>query len=129
MVFCLTQKNPNKEGQTINPLYPNFLVYIREDGTVRYNFTNSKKILEILQLICRGEKEAFNELCDLFNTETQDGKDMKTYENLLSKACDEVVRMFKKREALRLTQSRDALIGKKANSLRDFNLITWFVIK
>ncbi len=129
VVFCLTQKIENKDGQTVNPLYPYFLVYIREDGTVRYNFTNSKKILEILQLICRNEKEAFNALCDLFNMETQDGKDMKVYENLLSKASDEVVRMFKKREAFRLTQSRDAVIVKKANNLRDFNLVTWFVIK
>ena len=129
MVFCLTQKIENKDGQTVNPLYPYFLVYIRDDGTVRYNFTNSKKILEILQLICRNEKEAFDTLCDLFNRETQDGKDMKVYENLLSKASDEVVRMFKKREAFRLTQSRDAVIVKKANNLRDFNLVTWFVIK
>lgn len=129
VIFCLTQKNSNKDGQTINPLYPYFLVYIRKDGVVRYNFTNSKKILEILQLICRGEKEPFNELCDMFNDETQDGKDMKVYENQLIKAADEVVKMFKKREALRLTQSRDAVIVKKANNLQDFNLITWFVIK
>lgn len=129
VIFCLTQKNSNKDGQTINPLYPYFLVYIRKDGVVRYNFTNSKKILEILQLICRGEKEPFNELCDMFNDETQDGKDMKVYENQLIKAADEVVKMFKKREALRLTQSRDAIIVKKANNLQDFNLITWFVIK
>ena len=93
--------------------------------------------LEILQLICRNEKEVFNALCDLFNSETQDGKDMKVYENLLSRASDEVVRMFKKqftkmfkkREAFRLTQSRDAVIVKKANNLRDFNLVSWFVIK
>ena len=75
--------------------------------------------------------ELFQSICKVNNLlyKTKDGKDMKVYENLLSKATDEVVRMFKKREAFRLTQSRDAVIVKKANNLLDFNLVTWFVIK
>ncbi|MBT9543805.1 MAG: hypothetical protein IV090_00300 [Candidatus Sericytochromatia bacterium] len=46
------------EGQAVievNPLSPYFLVYIRDDGTVRYNFTHAKQILEIFRVLARAK--------------------------------------------------------------------------
>ena len=37
VIYCLRQKNELKEGTQINPLNPYFLVYVYDDGTVKYN--------------------------------------------------------------------------------------------
>lgn len=37
VVFCLKQKGETDGTEEVNPLQPFFLVYIRNDGTVRYN--------------------------------------------------------------------------------------------
>lgn len=47
VIFCLRQKGDCDGNEEVNPLNPYFLVYIREDGTVRYNYTHAKQVLEI----------------------------------------------------------------------------------
>lgn len=41
VVFCLKQKGDIEGNEQINPLQPYFLVYIRDDGQVRFNYQNS----------------------------------------------------------------------------------------
>jgi len=84
VVFCLKQKGDTDGNEEVNPLQPYFLVYIRDDGQVRFNYTNAKQILEIYRLMCSGKSQAFEELCEIFNTETKQGEDMQKYSN----ACD-----------------------------------------
>ena len=57
VIFCLRQKGDSDGNEKINPLQPYFLVYIRDDGTVRYNYTNAKQILEIYRLVCQRRTE------------------------------------------------------------------------
>lgn len=132
VVFCLKQKGNTEGNETVNPLQPYFLVYIRDDGTVRFNYTNAKHILEIYRLLCQGQKEAFEELCKIFNTETNQGHDMEKYTDLLKKSIDEISRVFKKRNNIQITMDRGALIlpkEKQLNNMDDFELVTWLVIK
>ena len=129
VIFCLQEKLEAEKGKTVNTIYPYFLVYIRSDGMVRYNFASSKKILEMLQFLCKDKNKPFDALCDLFDKETKGCTDMSVYNVLLSKAAEEIMKAFRKKETLRLTTSRDAVIVKKASAVRDFNLVTWFVIK
>src|SRR5665648_56252 len=42
VIYCLAQKGESEGNEEVNPLNPYFLVYIRDDGTVRYNYTNAK---------------------------------------------------------------------------------------
>ncbi len=56
VIFCLSLKENSlklADFNEYNQLNPFFLVYVRDDGTVRYNFTNSKRILEIFRTLCR----------------------------------------------------------------------------
>jgi superfamily II DNA or RNA helicase len=132
VVYCLKQKGDTEGNEVVNPLQPYFLVYVREDGTVRFNYTNAKQILEIFRLMCQGKKEPFYNLCDLFNEETQQGSDMSKYSELLKKSIDEISAVFKKRASGKLTTDRGALLipsSKQINDTDDFELITWLVIK
>jgi hypothetical protein len=133
VIFCLRQKNVNEECEKVNPLNPYFLVYIRNDGDVRFNYTSSKSILEIYRLLCTGESAPYEKLCDLFNKETNNGEDMSKYTALIEKAVTEIMASFKKRSAAKLmTGGRGARLvakDKQVSAISDFELVTWLIIK
>ena len=132
-MYCLKQKGNTEGNEEVNPLQPYFLVYIRDDGQVRFNYTNAKHILEIYRLMCAGKSQPFEELCDLFNTETHQGEEMKQYTELLKKAIDEISSVFNKRSNQQITgNNRGALLipkSKRINEADNFELVTWLVIK
>ena len=132
VLYCLKQKGDTDGNETVNPLQPYFLVYIREDGVVRFNYTNAKSILEIYRLLCSGIKQAYATLCELFNDETGNGENMQQYTDLLKQAVDEISRIFKKRNNQKLTMDRGALLipqSKQVHEINNFELVTWLVIK
>ena len=132
VLYCLKQKGNTEGNEEVNPLHPYFLVYIREDGTVRFNYINAKSILEIYRLLCSGVKQAYEKLCELFNDETGCGENMHQYAELLKKAVDEISRVFKKRNNQKLTMDRGAMLipqSRQIHETNNFELITWLVIK
>ncbi|KIE17757.1 ATP-dependent helicase [Smithella sp. SC_K08D17] len=131
-IYCLRQKGKTDGNEEINPLQPYFLVYIRDDGTVRFNYTNAKQILEIYRLLCQGQTEPYHALCEIFNTETEHGQKMDKYADLLKKAVEEISRVFKKRGTQKLLSDRSALIipkSKQISEMDNFELITWLVLR
>jgi hypothetical protein len=132
VIYCLAQKKPDGENEKINPLNPYFLVYIRDDGTVRYTYIHSKHILEMFRLLCKDKKVPQDFLCSLFNKETQNGTDMSKYTDLIKRAAEETLRVFKRKEGAALTTDRGGLLipdEKKVSAMEDFELVTWLVIK
>lgn len=132
VIFCLKQKGQNDGNEAVNPLNPYFLVYVRSDGTVRFNYTHARQILEIYRLLCQGRKTPYEICCELFNEETQNGADMTGYTTLLKKAVDEIIRMFKKKGSQKLTSDRGALLipsAKQIYNMGNFELVTWLIIK
>lgn len=133
VVFCLKQKGDTDGNQEVNPLQPYFLVYIRDDGQVRFNYTSAKQILEIYRLMCSGKSKAFEELCEIFNAETKQGEDMQKYSEFLAKAIDEISRIFNKRSNQKITgNDRGALLipkSKRISETNNFELVTWLIIK
>lgn len=132
VIFCLRQSDSADGLEQVNPLQPYFLVYIRDDGEVRYNFTHAKQILTLFQALCMGRPDPYEALCDAFDRATGDGSDMSRYDDLLSKAVDAVVSHFRKRDLRNLFKGRGGKLvqqDKRASKLDDFDLITWLVIK
>jgi SNF2 family DNA or RNA helicase len=131
VIYCLRQTGDTSGNETVNPLQPFFLVYVWDDGTVRYNFAQPKQILEIFRLLCAGKTTPYEQLCNLFDNETKDGSDMSRYSSLLSKAVESIANTFKRRAVAGLLASRSGLLSdasKQASSTSDFDLITWLVI-
>jgi SNF2 family DNA or RNA helicase len=134
VVFCLRHKNPpqEKRSSNVNPLGRYYLLYIREDGTVRFTFTQAKNILTMFQKLSVGKAAPYQILCDLFDRETENGSKMEPYSDLLAKAINAIVQTFKKRTAAGLQSGRDFVIPdreEQATDASDFELITWLVIK
>jgi hypothetical protein len=130
VIFCLKQKGTEK-SDTVNPTQPYYLVYIQDDGVVRYNFTSPKQILEIIRAFCSGKDAPYEGLCRLFNEQTKNGEDMTAYNDLLKKAVTAIEGLFRKRTAGKLLESRSAVLPgleQQVTEQTDFELITWLVI-
>src|SRR6476469_3770165 len=132
VIFCLKQKGDCLDNKTVNPLQPYFLVYVRENKEVRLTFAQPKQILEIYQLLCAGCTVPYEELCNLFDRQTNNGFDMSLYNDLLQRAVDSIAGIYNKRLIGHLLSSRSAVLVEQAHQVKatsDFELITWLVIK
>jgi len=134
VIFCLKHKHDSNEKRSskVNPLGRYYLLYIRDDGTVRFTFTHSKKILTMFQKLCTGKNIPLQELCDFFDRETENGENMEKYSVLLTKAVKTIASTFRNRAAAGLQAGRDFIIPdkqKQASENSDFDLVTWLVIK
>lgn len=132
VIFCLRQKGPGQDLDTINPLQPYFLVYVRDDQTIRYTFAQPKQILDIYRRLCADQPRPHEELCNLFDRETNNGQNMQTYSGLLAGAMKSIERTFKKRAAAQLQSGRGGLLptrDEQVHAQTDFELITWLVIR
>jgi len=135
VIFCLKHKNSDikmEEYEKYNPLQPYFLVYVRDDKNVRLSYTNAKQILEIYRLLCVGKEKAYEELCELFNQETDNGRKMNNYSELLEKAVNNIKNVLDKQNYQKITEQRNPLLipqNKKINGINDFELVTWLIIK
>ena len=131
VVFCLKQKEESNENKQINPTHPYFLVYIREDGEVRFTFSQPKQILEMYRRLCAEAENLYDVLCTLFDRLTNNGADMTLHSDLLQKAVASLSHTYDKRVIGNLLSGRGGVLPAQAEHIRqttDFELITWLVI-
>lgn len=125
-------KNINKEVNIDNQnrLHPFYMVYINDNSEVICNHLAPKTMLDLMRLLCRGEKEPDQELCRIFNAETKDGKNMKKYSELLQNAVASIIEVKEQNDIDSLfgSGSTTALLS-NVRGLDDFELICFIVIK
>lgn len=132
VIYCLRQMGDTAGNETVNPLQPYFMVYVWDDGNVRYSFAHPKQILEIYRILCATKAVPYEKLCELFDDETANGSNMLQYNELLQKAVASIAQTFRKRVVSSLLTSRGGVIAdsdKQVSATTDFELITWLVIK
>lgn len=132
VIFCFRQINHSHDLKDVNPLNPHFLIYIRDDGTVRYRYIQAKQILEVYRLLCVGVTAPYSDLCELFNRETNNGDNLEPYSEMLSKAIKDIQNSFTNRAHQQILSNRSAvLVPAKKNPTSDnsLELITWLIIK
>jgi len=100
------------------------------------NFCKASDFSEISEnakaIIKPGVNKPYEELCDIFNNETDNGSQMDKFSKLLKTAIAEINFVFKKKLKIGLTRDRGALLipkTKQADKTDHFELITWLVIK
>ncbi|MDA8001272.1 MAG: ATP-dependent helicase, partial [Alphaproteobacteria bacterium] len=131
VIFCLRHRNPPQAAGAHNPLRDYYLVYVRDDGDVRYNYMHAKQILQLFGGLAREQSKPLQPLCDSFDRETDNGREMGKYNELLDKVFAAVSRQFERQEAGTLAL-RDGILSKSGERPRDagdFELVTWLVIK
>ena len=130
VIFLLRQVSGTTENLEKNPLSPYYLVYIGEDGQVKFSYIKSKKLLDYYKKLCLGKKEVLYDLVKEFNFETDNGKDMSKYSELLVETIEDII--GKKQETGRSTifqPGGTAVVKKDIDGLEEFELITFLIIR
>ena len=124
---------PIREAARVNPMEPYFLVYIRDNGEVRYGFPQAKQVLDSWRALSLGQP-VHEQLCQLFDEETNDGAQMETYDALLKGAVKAVSAAFQKRNQnqISLQAGRGGQLVSAAHAVSqttDYDLVSWCIIK
>ena len=141
-IFCLRHRknhianvdtsNQPEETSKVNPLAPYYLIYIHDDGNVRFGFVQPKETMRLFRELAAGEATALEKLCELFDRRTDDGSRMDNYDRLIQKSLASIERTFTRRIAATLLSSRAAILPTSqetptANS-DDFDLVSWLLV-
>lgn len=130
LVFILKNINNSVNIDNQNRIHPFYMVYIGIDGEVICDYLNPKKMLDDIRLLCRGKKEPIKELCQRFNEETDNGKDMTEMSELLSEAINSIIDCKEESDidSLFSAGGTSALMS-AVSGLDDFELICFLVVK
>lgn len=130
VIFVLKNVNNSVNIDNQNRIHPFYMVYIGMDGEIICDYLNPKQLLDDIRLLCRGKKEPIVGLCQTFNEETNDGKDMQEISNLLRETIHSIIDTKEESDinSLFTAGGTSALIS-VVSGLDDFELISFLVVK
>ncbi len=130
VIFALRNIHDSVNVNQQNRLHPFYLVYIDKSGEVIADHTEVKRLLDLTRAACKNHKEPINHICKLFNQETDDGRDMGAYSDLLSSSIRSMIEVKEEKDidSLFAGGKTTALVNTIAG-LEDFELIAFLVIQ
>jgi superfamily II DNA or RNA helicase len=132
-IFCLRRRGePDPGSAQVAPLDPFYLVYVRDDGSVRHGFAQPKTVLSAFQALCVGRSAPVEALCDAFDRETDQGARMDRYSDLVGAAVRSVIGDYGARALSALTGVRGGRLADQAAQPAnggDYELVTWLVVR
>ncbi len=133
VVFCLKVEDAQVKAIDQNYLHPYFLVYVKKrEKTIHYHFTEAHQILTIFRDLCLGKTEIYEDFCNKFDEETQQGIKMDIYNELLKVALASFETESVKKASLSILQSRKGRLLSQEETPSEktqFSLITWLIIQ
>lgn len=130
VVFVLKNVHNEVNINDRNRLHPYYLVYLDEDGVTLHSHLCPKDILDAMRQLCRGQMQPDKALCRAFNAETDDGRKMQKYSDLLEDAVLSIVdaKADSDLDSLFRAGGTTALLD-KVSGLDDFELICFVVVR
>lgn len=130
VIFVLKNINKSVNIDNQNRIHPFYMIYIGMDGEIICDYLNPKKLLDDVRLLCRGKSEPVAELCRKFNAETNDGRDMAEFSELLNEAINSIIDTKEESDidSLFSAGGTSALMS-DISGLDDFELICFLVVK
>ena len=130
IVFVLKNINDSVNIDRQNRLHPFYMVYISDGGSIVCDHLSPKRMLDLMRLECRGHDSPYKELCNRFNSETRNGKDMARVSDLLSRSIDSVIEKKNQSDLDSfLSGGEMSFGGPRIKGLEDFELICFLVIR
>ncbi|WP_026143413.1 helicase-related protein [Xanthomonas sacchari] len=134
VIFTLRNRNagvnPPAHLPQHNRLHPYYLVYINREGEVVHDYTEVKRLLDLVRLCCKGRAAPIAEVCQRFNRATADGRKMQPYSELLNKAIRSMIEVKEEKDLDSLfTGGKTTALTHTINGLDDFELIAFLVIQ
>ena len=129
VIFILKNNTSNQILEKVNRLHPYYLIYINENGEINLNYLESKKILDLMRLLCKGVSEPVYDLCKILSHATDDYHNMKNYSELLKKSIGAIFKKEEEKEVSSLFKAGGTIVLNKNNGTEDFNLVTFLIVK
>ena len=134
VIFTLRNRhnglNPPTGAPQHNRLHPYYLVYIGRDGQVIHNHTEVKRLLDLVRSCCKGQALPIPEVCQSFNAETLDGRQMQAYSNLLGQTIRAMIDVKEEKDLDSLfTGGKTTALVDAVAGLDDFELIAFLVVQ
>jgi helicase-like protein/SNF2 domain-containing protein len=130
VIFALRNRNHGVNINLQNRLHPYYLVYIAKDGEIIANHTEAKKLLDLVRTSSKGYSEPVSSFCRLFNDETDDGRNMEAYSDLLSGAIHSMIEVKEEKDLDSLfSGGKTTALLNTISGLDDFELIAFLVVQ
>lgn len=130
VIFVLKNINPGINIDNTNQLHPFYLVYIKQDGDILSNHLNVKHTLDILRAIAKGKDEPIKQVYQIFNEETDDGRNMDAYSDLLNQTIESIVNVKNEKDVDSLfSEGGTTALVNAVKGMDDFELLNFVVIK
>jgi superfamily II DNA or RNA helicase len=129
VIFALRNRHQSVNVNQQNRLHPYYLVYVSMEGEVNVNHMEVKRLLDLARAACRNRSEPEKPACSVFNTETDDGRDMSKYSGLLSRAIRSIVDLKEDKDLDSLfTGKKTTALTAQIAGLDDFELIAFIAV-
>jgi hypothetical protein len=106
------------------------MVYAGDDGAVVCDHLSPKKLLDKLRYLCKGRGEPLMDVCREFNSETKDGRDMRSVSVLLTDAINSIIEVKAESDVDSLfSPGGTTALETRIEGLEDFELICFLVVR
>lgn len=128
-LFCFKHRNDTAKPKSDSSLYPYYLIYIRNDGTIQYGNGQAREVLKQFRKLCYKQDTPRKELFSKFFERTKDAKEMSFYSNLLNQAIKSI-KGAEEKKAVQTMFDFGGFENTFANeTTADFELISFLVIE
>ncbi len=130
VIFALKNRNESVNINQQNRLHPYYIVYIDQNANVLFKHTEVKHLLDLLRAGAGKYNTPIDSITKEFNLETDDGRNMSQYSDLLGDAIKSIVEVKEERDIDSLFSSKNttALLN-TIKGLNDFELIAFIVVR
>ncbi|WP_197428304.1 hypothetical protein [Phnomibacter ginsenosidimutans] len=129
-IFVLKNMNYSININKLNRLHPYYLVFIKGDSEIYLDHIESKKILDIMRMLCNGITQPLIDLCKQITEETDDYHQMDHYSLLLKKSIASILKTEEEKEVHSLFKSGGTTaLKEKFKGIEDFKLVSFLIVR
>ncbi|TCK58429.1 helicase-related protein [Seleniivibrio woodruffii] len=129
VIFCLKNEGSHAVSDSTYALSPYYLVYVSDEGSVVLQFTQVKKILDILKKTANSGKSISENAIDRLNKKTKNGNDMSHYQNLLGKAIQALTGAAEEKGVESLFSPGGTVMSKNSfKGIDDFEVVSFLIL-
>lgn len=132
VIFCLKNIRSGKEAVQVDdnyPLAPYFLVYVSDEAVVELNFTQSKKVLDLIKRQAFIHSDVSLDAVEAVNKRTKNGRNMEHYQHLLAVAVDSIAGKSEEKGVESLfTKGGTVLTATSSQGIEDFSVVSYLIL-
>lgn len=130
VIYILKNINQEINIENRNQIHPFYMVHISDDEEIIINHLQPKQLLDTLRSLCKGVSKPIKELHEFFNDETEDGRKMGKYSELLQGSIGAIINVKEESDI-------DSFFGgglttaleNNISGIDDFELICFLVVR